>query len=173
MSYDEDTPPQPDEPWWWVTRKNLPAKVSAVVAIAVGVYFIGFRFESLYNSFTAKRFIFECVVIVFGILGSVAAAGWIEKHNGEVVAPWAVLAGVFMVFVIGHAAADSTIHRHWNCWRVSGTDSGETVACAPGSSPITGGSFSQDAGTGSSRDCQYLRTGDGKVDVYHCSTTNF
>jgi hypothetical protein len=165
--------PEPDPPWWRVTRGNAWHKFNALLAIAIGVYVIGFQFGATYDWLSERTLIFFAAVLVFAIAGGIALVGWVQEHRGAIAGTWATLGAVYMVFALGHAAGDSTTQRHSNCWRVSGSSSDEIVACAPDSEPASGSTFSEATGSGRARYCDFLRDGDGKVSIWHCEEDEF
>lgn len=159
--------------WWRLSRESAWSKANVLLAVAVGVYVIGFRFVDVYDWLTGGGFIFALGVLAFATAGAVVVVGWIKKRWGNLAGVWAIVGAVFVVFALGHAASDSATQRHSNCWHVSGPDSQELVACAPGSKPVTGNSYSVHNKAGLSRSCEYARSGAGRETLWNCVQKDF
>jgi signal transduction histidine kinase len=104
---------EPEPPWWRVTRGNAWHKFNALLAIAIGVYVIGFQLGATYDWLSERTLIFFAAVLVFAIAGGIAL-GWVQEHRGAIAGTWATLGAVYMVFALDHAAGDSTTQRGWS-----------------------------------------------------------
>src|SRR5262249_57361575 len=110
-------------------------------------------------------------VMAVAIPGAMTTVKYVSNRwDGDLRVAWVAVCAIFVVFVIGRATGDASVHNHANCWRLSGSNGDEIVACAPGSEPRQGSTYNRWTDSGSERACGYLRASDAAVSVWHCRT---
>lgn len=150
-----------EQPSWWGTAG---AKLNIAAAVIAGVLIDGLH--PVYPWLVDRYYIFPLALVALFVGSGVFYVALARRGGYRLLVPWVILIVVLIGLSGTTAAGDARVHNAYNCWRLSGDNDNEMVACAPGSAPKTG--KSNRAG-GTSRYCDPVDVSEAvQVTIWRC-----